>query len=100
MRALSSLQRAILTECLEEGRGRLDRRRFGLFYQERKTPKSPQKIITQSLERLIEREFLVGYGIRTPHKWFIQQVRLTPKGRKTARKLLGEQQQLKLKTYH
>ncbi|MEK7158780.1 MAG: hypothetical protein AAB733_04385 [Patescibacteria group bacterium] len=95
MRVLSSLQRAILEECLEEGRKRLDRHRFWAFYAHHQKPRSPQKAITKSLERLIEREFLVGYGIRTPHKWFIQQVRLTPKGRKVARHLQGEQQTLK-----
>lgn len=98
MRALSSLQRAILAECLEEGRGRVDRRRFSVFYERQNLhkSKSPKKTITQSMERLIEREFLVGYGIRTPHKWFIQQVRLTPKGRGVARRLQGEQQMFKL----
>ena len=73
MRVLSSLQRAILEERLEEGRKRLSSW-FWAFYAHHQKPRSPQKAITKSLERLIEREFLVGYGIRTPHKWFIQQV--------------------------
>jgi len=47
--------------------------------------------LTKSLESLIDRSLLVGYGQRTPRKWFIQEVRLTPLGRRLARRLLGEQ---------
>jgi len=51
-------------------------------------------IITKSIERLIDREFLVGYGRRTPHKWFIEEVRLTPKGVRETKKLINQQQRL------
>lgn len=73
----------------------MNRERLADFYQNRKkTPSSrgQVKIITQSLERLIDREQLIGLGLRTPHKWYIKGIRLTPKGKKTAKKLLGEQQ--------
>ena len=56
------------------------------------------KIITRSLESLIDKELMVGYGMRTPHKWFIKEIRLTTKGKKEAKKLLGEQMALPLKT--
>jgi hypothetical protein len=54
------------------------------------------KVITQSVESLIDREFMTGYGVRTPHKWFIKEVSLTDKGKKVARKLQGEQMRLPL----
>ncbi len=40
---------------------------------------------------------MVGYGVRTPKKWYIKEVKLTPIGRRLARKLLGEQQALPFK---
>ena len=54
------------------------------------------KIITSSIESLIDRELMTGYGVRTAHKWFIREVSLTDKGRRVARKLQGEQMRLPL----
>ena len=70
------------------------------FYEKQKTkpkPEDQQNIITKSLERLIDKELLIGYGRRTPHKWFIEEIKLTRKGKKLAKKLLGEQQVLPFK---
>ena len=53
--------------------------------------------ITKSLERLIDKGLMIGYGRRTPEKWFIDEVQLTPAGRRAARITLGEQQRLPLK---
>jgi hypothetical protein len=50
--------------------------------------------ITKSIERLIDRELVIGYGVRTPHKWYIHEVKLTAKGRREAKRLRGEQQAL------
>lgn len=57
------------------------------------------KSITQSIERLIDRELMVGYGVRTPHKWYIHEVKLTASGRREAKKLRGEQQELPLRKF-
>lgn len=95
----SHLQKYILKKCYQ-GRGKINREGLKIFYQtQKKVPAEEKrvKIITQSLERLIDREQLIGYGMRTPHKWFIKEIKLTPKGRRTAKKLMGEQQQLPLK---
>jgi hypothetical protein len=69
-----------------------------------RTPKKrvPKKedqvnIITKSLERLIDKGFLVGFGVRTPKKWFIKEIKLTSAGRRVARGLQGEQQALPFK---
>lgn len=73
-------------------RGRLER-----FYEKRRIkPKKDDivNIITKSLERLIDKELLIGCGVRTPHKWYIKEIKLTPKGRKETKKYLGEQQKL------
>lgn len=90
---LSSLQKYILLECLNFKTGRIPRARLKLFYKNQEID-SKTKIITKSIERLINREFLVGYGVRTPHKWFIKEIRLTVKGKKLAFKLQGEQMKL------
>lgn len=95
--ALSRLQRFIMTEIFGSRLQRFSRQRLTSFYEkQRHQPKDIENVITKSVERLIDHEYLVGYGRRTPHKWFIDELRLTAKGRRTARSLLGEQQRLPL----
>ncbi len=96
---LSNLQKYILLSSHEE-KGKFNRDKLLKFYdKQKKKPKTEDqvKIITKSLERLIDEELLIGYGVRTPHKWFIKEIKLTIKGRQVAKKLLGEQQALPLK---
>ena len=95
---LSVLQKYILRQCYFEKK-RLNRNKLVKFYnnQKKKPTKDNQvNIITKSSERLIKKGLLVGYGMRTPEKWFIKEVRLTRKGNKVARELLGKQQKLKI----
>ena len=76
-------------------RGRLNK-----FYEKiEKKPKVEMmtKIITQSIERLIDKELLVGFGERTSHKWFIKEIKLTDFGRRQTKKLLGEQMSFNFK---
>ena len=96
MIALSPLQKFILKDCLNGG-GVVKRDAFKKFYSKlAKPPKADdqQNALTKSLERLIDRGYMIGYGRRTPKKWFITEVKLTPKGRRRARSLLGQQQQI------
>ena len=70
------------------------------FYdkQKRKPKKEDQvNIITKSLERLINKGFLTGYGVRTPQKWFIKEIKLTTAGKRAARGLRGKQVPLPFK---
>ncbi|KKR06515.1 MAG: hypothetical protein UT32_C0018G0017 [Parcubacteria group bacterium GW2011_GWC2_39_14] len=96
---LSNLQKYILRACFNAKGYRLNREVLLGFYD--LTAKSKKelraKIITQSIESLIDRELLVGYGLRTPHKWFITEIKLTEVGLKKTKKLLGEQLVLPLK---
>ena len=92
---MSSLQKYILLRCYEEG-GRIDRKIFREFYktpEQKALPKYHESIITKSLESLIDRELMVGFGKRTAHKWFITHVKLTKKGKKQAEKVLNENQE-------
>lgn len=78
-------------------RGRVERARFhALGEKEASHAKDVIDVITKALERLIDRGLLVGYGMRTKEKWFIKDVRLTPEGRRAARKVVGTQQRLPL----
>lgn len=70
---------------------------LGLYNKNQKKPKNFKKIITKSIERLIIKELMIGYGEHTPHKWYVKEIKLTPKGRRVAKKLRGEQQELPLK---
>lgn len=95
---LSSLQKSILTECYSR-RGRVTKKILLHYYdkrEEKPSEKDQVDTVTKSVESLIDQGFMVGYGVRTPRKWYIEEVRLMPKGRKLARKLLGEQQKLRL----
>jgi len=97
---LSPLQKYILRNCYLTPPMKLGRSGFVRFYNGAvKKPKTADvvNIITKSLESLIDKELMTGYGVRTPHKWYIKEVKLTSKGRKTARRLLGEQQVLPFK---
>lgn len=92
---LSPLQRYILRSCYVTPTRAVGRGGFVRFYESgREKPKDVVDIITKSLESLIDKGTMVGHGVRTPKKWYIKEVRLTPAGRRLARKLLGEQQSL------
>ncbi len=67
-------------------------RQFYVKQQKKPSEKYQEGIITKSLERLIDKELIVGYGRRTPHKWFITHVKLTQKGAKVSQNLLKEKQ--------
>lgn len=93
---LSSFGRFILISCFS-ARGKLGRAGFIEFFKGKEhRPKDLVETLTKMLERLIDKGLLVGYGVRTPKKWYIKEVRLTPIGRRLARKLRGEQQRLPL----
>ncbi len=97
---LSPLQKYILKFCYNSSARVVSRTSFAKFYEIQKfKPKQADmvNIITKSLESLIDKGLLVGYGVRTPEKWYIKEVRLMPAGRKIARRLLGEQQVLPLR---
>lgn len=95
MTALSPLQKFLLKECLDSAVTK--RSAFKKFYSKNtKAPKvnDQQNAITKSLERLIDRGYMVGLGRRTPKKWYIVEVKLTAKGRRKGRTLLGQQQRI------
>lgn len=97
MQRISRLQKAILRTCYPL-RGRVERRRFHAFGKQEETmAKDVVDVVTKALERLIDRGLLVGHGVRTKKKWFVHAVRLTPEGRRVARRLTGTQQILPLR---
>ncbi|MFH1946612.1 MAG: hypothetical protein ABIJ23_00425 [Candidatus Magasanikbacteria bacterium] len=92
---LSSLQKYIVLQCYEKG-GRIDRKIFRDFYAKKNSiakEKYHEGIITKSLESLIDRELMTGFGKRTAHKWFITHVKLTKKGKRRVEDVLQENQE-------
>ena len=82
---LSRLQQYILEECVMAKGGSISRRILDANYkasQSRARGEYFKKIITQSIERLIARGFLVGYGVKNKEKLFIDKVKLTAEGRR------------------
>ncbi len=97
---LSGLQKFILRTVWNRQQPRVPRSLFLQFYQKRKNPPTLSKqikIITQSLERLIDKGLIVGFGHKTKEKYFIKEVKLTAAGKKVARELLGKQAPLPIK---
>lgn len=80
----SSLQRNILKECCLRKGAKIDREVFDKL--------RPVKIVTKSLERLIDRGCMTGFGVRTPKKWFIKEVKITRQGIKAWIKFLESRQ--------
>ena len=97
---LSELQKYILKAAWQSKDKTVSKNVLEKFYNGLKSKPKPKdliSIITKSVERLIKKELVIGYGWKTPHKWFIRHVKLTLKGRKSARNLFGIQQKLPLK---
>jgi len=58
------------------------------------------RIMTQSIERLISRGFVVGYGIKTMEKLYITRIKITQKGLKAVKAIrFSKQKKLPLKLY-
>lgn len=92
----SSLQKYILEQSYLEG-GKLNRNRLLKFYENYKKPPIMEdqiNIITKCVERLIDKELLIGYGIRAARKWFIKEVKLTGKGKILIKGMLSKQSSL------
>lgn len=94
---LSGLQRHILKTAWRQGKSKIPRAVFENYYPAGKVPRHEAEILGRSLERLVDRGLMTGYGHRTMAKWFIESVRLTPAGRRAARQLIGKQEKLPLK---
>lgn len=97
---LSPLQKYILISVWENKKKKISREKFYLFYSKQK--KAPAKniqikIISRSLERLIDKGLLIGWGEKTQHKLYINQVGLTARAKKIAPGLLGRQESLPFK---
>lgn len=90
----SPLQISILKECYEN-RGKVSRQIFLRLYRNKKIKSLPVKIITQSLERLIKRGYIIGYCILRSDKIFIKDIKITAVGIK-AYELWWEKRQRKL----
>ena len=77
----SLLQRHILKECFAKKGEAVHRRVFHVFYRNKKTTrKDAINAVTKCMERLIDSGLLIGYGTRTPKKWFIREVKMTRQG--------------------
>lgn len=96
---LSLLQKQLVLLCLDRT-GKCGRQVLDSTYEYDHPSagrKSAQNVVTSALENLIDKGFMVGEGVRTPKKWYIKAVRLTPVGKKLARKLRGEQLSMRLR---
>lgn len=97
----SGLQRFILEECLEQGNS-CSRYIIDKKYDQSRSKSQKEnfkKIITQSIERLISRGMVVGYGFKTKEKLFITTIKLTTQGKRVAKEIrISHQKKLPLKT--
>ena len=94
---LSFLQKYILKECFANNNFNVHKSTLKSFYHNKKIkPKNIIHDITRSIDNLIVKDLIVGFGKKTSHKWYIQKIQLTAKGRKASRDLIGKQQKLPL----
>lgn len=96
---LSQLQKYILLS-VNSAKNKVKRNTFLKFYdKQKKKPKQSdqQGSVTRSMESLIKKGLMIGFGRRTPEKWFIEEVKLTNKGKKQIKKLNSKQQVLPFK---
>ena len=92
---LSNLQTYILKKCHEQ-RGQIPKKVLFSFYSDKKSKPSAedmQNIITKSVDRLIKKELLVGFGKKTAQKWFVEKVKITAAGKKYIKEALKKRQQ-------
>ncbi|MFA6307560.1 MAG: hypothetical protein WCS88_00055 [Patescibacteria group bacterium] len=97
---LSKLQKYILKKSLENNKNKISRNIFEKFYDNDKNApikKIRTNIISKSIERLIDKGLIVGFGEKTQYKLFINQIKLTTNGKKIAMTLFGKQTKLALK---
>lgn len=96
---LSAMQKDILQRAVLASESRLSRHVFAAWYQKpaSEMKKDEQNALSVSLDRLIAHGLLVGYGRKTQEKWYVDSVRLTPKGRAHAKALFGTQATLPLR---
>ena len=92
---LSALQKYVLMECFAADEKILRGKLLNYYYNKKKKPgkKDQMDIISKSLNRLIDKGMVVGYGKRTAEKWFFTFIKLTPKGKAKARQIYREKQQ-------
>lgn len=95
--ALSELQRYILRMAYRYPRVRVPRQALTEFRRRGKTVRHPAEVLSHSIERLIDRGLVIGFGHRTQDKWFVESIRLTAAGRRQARAILSAQASLPLK---
>lgn len=50
--------------------------------------------ITKAIEKMVEHNLMAAEGVKTAEKFFIKSIKLTPEGRRMAKKLIGAQQRL------
>ena len=94
---LSSLQKYILKQCILSKDGSISKNKLEQFYADKKIkPKAEDqvRIITKSVDRLIYKDLVIGSGVKTAHRWYIKNLKLTNRGKKEAKKLFGTQQKL------
>jgi len=97
---LSKLQKYILRTSSQNSKTKMSRDIFYKFYDsEKKVPakKIQANIVTKSIERLIDKGLLIGFGEKTQYKLFITHIQLTTLGKKTAQTLFGKQSKLPLR---
>ena len=89
---LSALQKYILKQCFLGNNSKISKKVIENFYS-LKTVKAKNIIndITKSVDRMIAKELIVGYGTKTAKKWYIREVMLTPKGKHLARETFVQQ---------
>lgn len=92
---LSPFQIYILKTCAKANNRRLKKSTFFRYFNidlEKKNSKKYQSAhsqIIKTIDSLIKKGYVVGYGFRTQKEWHYREIKLTAQGKKKARQLLA-----------
>lgn len=92
---LSKLQKYILIQCYLSNNNSKLKIGFYDFYPKKELKKNKlnvQVAIQKSIDNLVTKDLTIAYGHKTMQKWFIHKVKLTAKGRRTAKELIKKRQ--------
>jgi len=86
---LSKLQKYILLECYFNS-GKIYLLDNLIKFYSGKPPKNAKRIITKSLEKMVNKGLLSVVAKKTPHKLFIREIGLTKFGKKNSQRNFRE----------
>ena len=92
---LSKLQKHILLKCFEAGPKPLPKTEFYAFYSSAEVKNNLNSVqirMHNSIENMVDKDWVVVHGHKTALKFYIDSVRLSAKGKRLAKEIIQKKQ--------